>query len=169
MKHVLVLGIEHLMTGIQLVGKDHCHGFQFVRESPSTVRVESDEPFYANWPNRCIMDSAPIEESFKGHFHGDGEIEWYAQVVAPAMVKADQSSYEMQNYTRRGKEYAGVIGGMNEREPVGFPPAVVNAMRRKHGATANTYLAMLRWNRDHWFYNHYRMYIGVEPDGHIHT
>jgi len=169
MKHVLVIGIEHLMTGIQLIGKDHCHGFQFIRESPSIVRVESDEPFYANWPNRCIMDSHPVDESFKSYFAGDGEIEWYAKIVGSAMVDVDQRSYDMQTYTRRFGEGGDPDSRYAPTEPQSFPQAVVEAMRRKHGARANEFLAMLRWNHDHWFYNHERMYIGVEPDGHIHT
>ncbi len=165
MKHVLVLGIEHLMTGIQLFGD--VDAFQFERESPSMVKVTANGPFKAYWPNRSILDSVPVEEPFETHFPKDGEVEWYAKRMAEAMRKCDEESYKMQNYARRPMEYPGEE--LSPTEPYPFPKAVVDAMRNKHGADADTFLSRLRWNGDHWFYNHDRMYIGVEPDGYIHT
>lgn len=170
--HGIILGIEHLMTGLVLTPKDG-HAIQFIRESPSCVKAISDEPFYASWGMNptILMDSTEFEYEYKAPGHGD--VEWYAGVVADAMIKAERRLYDMQTYTRKADEfgdpYEGGTGYYARGEPVPFPVAVVNAMRRKHGKDTAKFLAMLRWTGDHWFYNHNKTYVGVEPDGYIHT
>lgn len=166
-RHKLLLGIEHLMTGVQV--NNDGYDLEFHRESPSIVRIESHGPITAYWPiNGATINSEEFDA--KPARYGGGEAEWYALVVGKSMAEADDKSYSMQTYTRRADW---MIDGKPSRyapgEPQRFPEAVVTAMRRKHGAKADEFLAQLRWAGDHWFYNHERMYIGVEPDGYIHT
>ena len=52
--HKMLLGIEHLMTGVQLrvdvPNPDYQETLQFQQESPSVVRVICAEKFNAYWP-----------------------------------------------------------------------------------------------------------------------
>ena len=168
MYHKIEVGIEHLMTGICFFPKPD-HAVQFIRVSASIVAAISDEPFTAHWPNRCHMESTPYE--FRFEQSGQGTVDWYAKVLAGVMQDAEQRLYDMQTYNRTAM-YTGLDGQQSRyapNEPSPFPQAVVNAMRNKHGAEAEKYLAMLRWSFDHWGYSYAGMYLGVEPDGYIHS
>lgn len=181
MAYKALLGIEHLMTGVKLMAnpnKDPNPVFTFERESPSIVAVHCDVPFDIYWPVTQSLTSA-VETEVKEGRYSQGEVEWYAKMVADAMVdQENRSIWDMQTYTRKVGEYSAPTpqetgGSYGSRyapgEPSPFPMAVVKAMRAKHGKDADKFLAELRWNRDHWFYNHHNMYVGVEPDGYIHT
>lgn len=163
--HVLLVGIEHLMTGIQI----KTQGARFERESASVIRVTSHLPIEAYWPvNGAFMMSTDQDVTLPQY--SAGEAEHYAQVVGPALVDIDLRSYDMQTYTRTAEYYYnGDYHRLAETEPSRFPEAVIKSMRRKWGAKANEWLAKLRWSRDHWFFHHASIYHGVEPDGHIHT
>lgn len=166
MIHQLLIGIEHLMTGIVLQPAEGCT-IQFERESASIVRAISDKPFAAHWPvSQSWMNSTESIKSASVYSHG--EAEWYGQVVAPALAAQDErSQITMQTYTRPPRMYG--EGRYAPSEPAPFPWAVVRAMRRKFGKDADKWLAELRWSRDHWFFIKDRMYHGVESDGYIHT
>lgn len=167
----LLLGIEHLMTGVQVQCKDPVI---FERESASVVRVTSDSPIRAYWPvKQAFLEAEDLPAEVLTHEakFSNGEAEHYAKNVAAVMQDREQRSYDMQTYSRR-PDYPGP-DGIDSRyapgEPSPFPMAVVRAMRRKHGAEADKFLAMLRWAGDHWFYHLGNMYLGVEPDGYIHS
>lgn len=168
MKHFLLVGIEHLMTGLILKSDS---ALRFDMESASTMRVSADTPITAYWQvTQGFIESTEDTEDKDFPKYSHGEMEHYAKNVAQVMRDRETRSFDMQVYTR---EFMYTVNGRPSRlgpdEPACFPVAVVKAMRRKHGAEADKFLAMLRWSHDHWYYNHDRMYIGVEPDGYIHT
>lgn len=165
----MLLGIEHLMTGVQFA--ETCpedppidNGlppseamYTFHQESPSIVCVVSDKPFDACWPvHGSFIDSTPCtpeeEVKYEKIRYGKGEAEWWAKVAGEAL----RQTYHLPTAAIPGKQP---------------PDAVLRAMRRKHGATADTYIAMLRWDglNGCWFYTLNGMYLGVEPDGYIHS
>lgn len=165
--HKMLLGIEHLMTDVQLTEQNPqrppnspYHNpavFKFQQESPSMVRVLCEEPFQAYWPHtQGFIYSTPcslgeITEYDKVRY-GSGEAEWWAKVAGEAL----RQTYHLPT------------ASIPNKQP---PDAVLRAMRRKHGATADTYIAMLRWDSLNgcWFYTLNGMYLGVEPDGYIHS
>lgn len=178
--HSLTVGIEHLFTGICF----HPHetenppfpgGFQFEKESASIFRVYSPVPFYAVWNQRITAESqpcaAPPERSYGSV---EGPAQYYAQVVGPAMVDLDNKlRIDSQTYSRKAewaiKDGPNKLSRFAPNEPTPFPQAVVDAIMRKHGAKSFEVLASLRWAGDHWYYTSGNMYVGVEPDGYIHT
>ena len=95
----LLLGIEHLMTGVQLRSLDNDGGtFAFYRQSASIVRVESHEPFAAYWPVKQAFIEAEFVDTYRTcpgqpvpvpAVYSTGEAEWYAQVMGEAMRNAD--------------------------------------------------------------------------------
>ena len=146
--HKLVLGIEHLMTGVQVMGKSESQVFQFHRESPSMVAIVSDEPFDSYWPvNHAFIQSTEYPEmATSPEQYGTGEVEHYAKRVVPAMVKADEWP------------------DMNP--PLPWP--VVKAMRNKFGSAVwppLSYDSICKC----WMFTYCGMVHGVEPDGYIHT
>ena len=159
--HKMLLGIEHLMTGVQLRVDmslpDYQETLHFQQESPSIVRVICAEPFNAYWPHsqaflnsvECTPEEVKTYESIK---YSSGEAEWWAQVAGEAL----RQTYHLPT------------ASIPNKQP---PDAVLRAMRRKHGATADTYIAMLRWDglNGCWFYTLNGMYLGVEQDGYIHS
>lgn len=167
--HVLLIGIEHLMTGVQI--KTAGASLTFERESSSVMRVLSHMPIEAYWPVNCAFMESTEAPRGNPEKYSAGEAEYYAQVVGPAMVDLDQKSYDMQTYNRR-PEYTGPDGVPSRwapSEPSRFPLEVIKSMRAKFGKDSDKWLAELRWNGDHWFFTKDRMYHGVEPDGYIHT
>jgi len=58
---------------------------------------------------------------------------------------------------------------MTNDNPATPQPAVVDAIRKAFPDQADEILAQLRLNRDHWYFQRWGMYVGVEFDGHIHT
>lgn len=172
--HSLTVGIEHLFTGIVFHSNaDTSRGFQFEKESASIFRVYSDEPFYALWNHRITAESLPCGAPPE-HPYGsiDGPAQYYAQVTGPALVDLDNKlRIDSQGYSRKcdWTDRNGTPSRFAPNEPTPFPQAVVDAVVRKHGAKAFEILASLRWAGDHWFYTSGNMYIGVEPDGYIHT
>ena len=50
-----------------------------------------------------------------------------------------------------------------------LPPPVVTEISRAWPAQANSILSDLRLGRDHFYFERWGMYVGVEYDGHIHT
>lgn len=174
--HKLTVGIEHLMTGLQMsvcdLSKPPQAPFVFQRESPSIVAILYPERFQAWWPcKQCWLSSTevPIGEIGKYTKYSGGEAEWWAQVVAPKMVECETQSYDMQTHTRVYGECGDTKSRYAPSEPHSFPEAVVMAMRRKHGVNSDAMLSRLRWAGTHWFYTEAGMYVGVEPDGYIHT
>lgn len=159
--HKLLLGIEHLMTGVQLRVDmslpDYQETLHFQQESPSVVRVICAEPFNAYWPHsqsflssvECTPEEAKTYESIK---YGSGEAEWWAKVAGDAL----RQTYHLPT--------ANITGN----QP---PDAVIRAMRRKHGKEADKYIQQLRWDAMNkcWFYTYAGMYLGVEEDGYIHS
>ena len=166
--HKMLLGIEHLMTDIQLMEQNPqrppnspYHNpavFKFQQESPSMVRVLCEEPFQAYWPHtQGFIYSTPcslgeITEYDKVRY-GSGEAEWWAKVAGEAL----RQTYHLPTAAIPGK-----------KQPT---DAVLQAMRRKHGALADAFIAALRWealNRC-WFYELRGMLLEVEEDGYIHS
>lgn len=163
--HKLVVGIEHLMTGISIgtrPGESNELGvLTFRRESPSTIGVYSTQPIVAYWDaTQSDVQSTEVEEIPEPEL-GEGSAEWYAKVMAPAMNKTDNAAIE--NYVAHQ--------GLWINNPPLPPWAVVAAMRRKHGAEADQYISALRWDglMGCWFYTYKGMLLGVERDGYIHT
>jgi hypothetical protein len=50
-----------------------------------------------------------------------------------------------------------------------LPVAVVNAIIRRWPDEAAEILPQVKHARDHYFFNRWGMYIGIEYDGYIHT
>ena len=170
--HKMLLGIKHLMTGVQLkerpsdvrtdgiqVISSNPAQFIFHQESPSIVCVISDKPFHAYWPcHQSYLQSTEgtIEDEKNYGFikYGAGEAEWWAQVAGEAL----RQTYHLPTAAIPGK-----------KQPT---DAVLQAMRRKHGALADAFIAALRWealNRC-WFYELRGMLLEVEEeDGYIHS
>ena len=162
--HKMLLGIEHLMTGIQLrvdvPMPDYQETLQFQQESPSVVRVICAEKFNAYWPHSQVflssVECTPEEEkTYEALKYGAGEAEWWAKVAGKAL----RETYELPLASMRG---------LTANIP---PDAVLRAMRRKHGAEADKYIANLTWDglNKCWFYTHAGMLLGVEEDGYIHS
>ena len=164
----MLLGIEHLMTDIQLMEQNPqrppnspYHNpavFKFQQESPSVVRVLCEEPFQAYWPHtQWFVYSTPcsLEEitEYDKAKYSVGEAEWWAQVAGEAL----RQTYHLPTAAIPGDKLP--------------PDAVLRAMRNKHGAEADTYIAKLRWDglNKCWFYTYAGMYLGVEEDGYIHS
>ena len=166
--HKMLLGIEHLMTGVQFAetrpeeppidnGLPPSEAmYTFHQESPSIVCVVSDKPFDACWPvYDSFINSTPCtpeeEVKYKKLRYGRGEAEWWAQVAGEAL----RQTYHLPT--------ASIISN----QP---PDAVIRAMRRKHGKEADKYIQQLRWvgMNKCWFYTYAGMYLGVEQDGYIH-
>ena len=165
--HKMLLGIEHLMTDIQLMEQNPqrppnspYHNpavFKFQQESPSVVRVLCEEPFQAYWPHtQGFVYSTPcslgeITEYDKVRY-GSGEAEWWAQVAGEAL----RQTYHLPT------------ANIREHQP---PDTVIRAMRRKHGKDADKYIQQLRWDdmNKRWFYTYAGMYLRVEQDGCIYS
>jgi hypothetical protein len=85
----LSLGIEHLMTGAELVSETG-RSFHFEYESPSVVRVTCREPFACYWRPQG-QDSAPIKLNATLADHGltlefsESEVRFFARDMAEAM------------------------------------------------------------------------------------
>ena len=165
--HKLLLGIEHLMTDIQLMEQNPqrppnspYHNpavFKFQQESPSMVRVLCEEPFQAYWPHtQGFVYSTPcsLEEitEYDKAKYSVGEAEWWAQVAGEAL----RQTYHLPT------------ANIREHQP---PDTVIRAMRRKHGKDADKYIQQLRWDAMNkcWFYTYAGMYLGVEQDGCIYS
>lgn len=161
--HKMLLGIEHLMTGVQLREREstipgYPGTFTFQQESPSLVRVISDGPFQAYWLSRhsflesveCTKDEEKVYGSLR---YSNGEVEWWANIAGETL----RQIYHLPT--------ANISG---EKQPT---DAVLRAMRRKHGALADSYISKLRWDglNKCWFYTHYGMLLEVEEDGYIHS
>jgi len=174
--HKMLLGIEHLMTGIQLrvdvPMPDYQETLHFQQESPSVVRVTCAEPFNAYWPHsqaflssvECTPEEAKTYEDIR---YGSGEVEWWAQVAGEALrglyspaIMDDRSTLTDLGLVRRVKK-------ISEAPPL----PVLRAMRAKHGKEADKYIQQLRWDGMNkcWFYTYAGMYLGVEQDGYIHS
>ena len=180
--HKMLLGIEHLMTDIQLMEQNPqrppnspYHNpavFKFQQESPSMVRVLCEEPFQAYWPHtQGFIYSTPcsLEEitEYDKAKYSVGEAEWWAQVAGEALrglyspaIMDDRSTLTDLGLVRRVKK-------ISEAPPL----PVLRAMRRKHGKEADKYIQQLRWDGMNkcWFYTYAGMYLGVEEDGYIHS
>ena len=145
----MLIGIEHLMTGLRLAAPREV---RFERESASVIRLVSNEPFAAYWPAKTAFLTAvevPDTEPVK---YSGGEVEWFGQRAAESMRTFDKNNSRSQ--------WADSL-----------EPAVIKAMRAKHGANAELYIMALRWSAIDrcYFYSHNNMLCGVEPDGYIHT
>ena len=158
--HKMLLGIEHLMTGLQLTARDNPGNkpvFTFQQESPSIVCVLCDDPFMAYWPpKQSFLEStecAPEEIiKYEQAKPNEGEAEWWAKVAGEAL----RQTYHLPTANITGNQ----------------PPDVVTrAMRRKHGKEADKYIQQLRWDGMNkcWYYTYAGMYLGVEEDGYIHS
>ncbi len=90
-QYVVTIGIEHLMTGIQ-IRSEKGDVLTFERESPSVVRVLSESPMECYWPaKQAWISGHEVMDGWKGpEQFSHGEIEWYANVVASAMVAVDR-------------------------------------------------------------------------------
>ena len=168
--HKMLLGIKHLMTGVQLkerpsdvrtdgiqVISSNPAQFIFHQESPSIVCVISDKPFHAYWPcHQSYLQSTEgtIEDEKNYGFikYGAGEAEWWAQVAGEAL----RQTYHLPT------------ANIREHQP---PDTVIRAMRRKHGEDADKYIQQLRWDdiNKYWFYTYAGMYLRVEQDGCIYS
>jgi hypothetical protein len=149
--HKLLVGIEHLMTGVQLTSDSP---ITFERESASVMRAMSVSTIQAYWPlKQSFMES--VEEDREREEYSSGEAEFYARVYGHAMRGTDTwalDQLEIKGVPRPGE-------------------AVVKAMRRKFGAMADKYITQLKWDGlgKYYYFTHAGMYHGVEPDGYIHT
>lgn len=149
-KYVAFMGIEHLMTGAQVGSTatgQWAGSFTFERESASVIRVSSSDPFVIYWPMYgSTVESYEVEEGPEVR-HGHGEAQWYGQVMAEAMRKAEDHGVP------------------------NLPGPVVQAMRNKHGKDAHQCIKQLTYDRLNgcWFYTWEGMMLGVEPDGYIHS
>lgn len=160
MKHKLIIGFEHLMTGVQL-RSEKGDLLTFERESPSMVRVLSDSPIESYWPaKQAWITSEELAAELEAEKYSEGEIEWYAQKVCPELVALD--SVANQQYRNHNVRFYG-------EDMKDLPPAVIKAMRRKHGAEANLYIRELKPYGSYWGYEIHGMFLGVEPDGYIHS
>ena len=165
----MLLGIEHLMTGVQFAetrpedppidnGLPPSEAmYSFHQESPSVVCVVSDKPFDAYWPvHDSFINSTPCtpeeEAKYRKIRYGVGEAEWWARVAGEAL----RQTYHLPT------------ANIREHQP---PDTVIRAMRRKHGKDADKYIQQLRWDDMNkcWFYTYAGMYLGVEEDGYIHS
>lgn len=54
-------------------------------------------------------------------------------------------------------------------EPDAIPTAVVAAICKAWPDQAAEILQQIKWNHDHWYIQRWGMYVGIEPDGYIHT
>lgn len=144
--HTLLLGIEHLMTGVQ-VAADNGDQLTFERESASIIRVMSDSKITAYWPVQQVTIFS-TESDAKPEKYSSGEVEWGVK-IAEAMRHSDR---------------------IPDRSDV-LPWLVVKAMRRKFGRMANDFLrpVILKKYGEYWGFEHQGMFHGVEPDGYIHT
>jgi hypothetical protein len=153
-----IVGIEHLMTGVQI----RAEGVVQIEPHGSTqFKLSSDQDFdaYALVPMQMLQTSETDNKwPSKVPSATFGEFEYHSVHTSALLVDAAYKSFAAQGKNRT----------IEHTEPP-FTPAVVAAMRRKHGADADTYLAKLQWAGKYWFYTHNNMYVGVEPDGHIHT
>lgn len=151
--HKILLGIEHLMTGVQ-VRSPKGDVLTFQRESASVVRVISDSEMEMYWPvKQCWLSSTEFDNEVEKHSqikYGEGEIEWYAQVMAGQMVRTDEA------FTPIIKDH-----------PV--PYAVVKSIRAKFGANADDVLCTLKYYGGYYGFTWGNMFVGVEPDGYMHT
>lgn len=148
MKHVLVVGIERLMTGLQ-VATEKQYDMTFERESASTIRILCDSPITAYWPvKQCTTYSTAFDKVVPEKF-SEGEVEHVVEKVARAMAVAD------------------IIPTRDDH----LPWPVIKSMRRKFGVRANDYLrpSMLKSYGTYWGFEYAGMFHGVEPDGYIHT
>lgn len=144
MRHVLVLGIEHLMTGVHL---DSQSPLTFERESASMVRVISYSTIVSTWPvNGAWLEST--EQDITPTSYGAGNAEWYAQVMSKAMQAKDTPLTPYPD----------------------MPECVIRAMRNRFGAQAGQYITALVDHGDYYGFHYANMFIGVEKrDGHMHS
>lgn len=152
MAYSVLLGIEHLMTGVQ-IRSPKGDVLTFHHESASVVRVECDSEINCYWPvKQAWMGNQECTASTEQYT--EGEAEWLGQVMVPAMQKADCA---------HGHEY-------REME-LGIPWQVVKAIRAKFGRDADQWIAKLSWDglMKCWYFTYAGMFHGVEPDGCIHT
>ncbi len=176
--HKMLLGIEHLMTDIQLMEQNPqrppnspYHNpavFKFQQESPSVIRVLCEEPFQAYWPCKqsflSSVECTPEEEQeYTGpkHQYSQGEAEWWAQRVAPYI----NGAHAYANTARQS------ILANHPEQVVNLPYVVLKALRRKYGKYADEVATTLRWDSLNkcWFYTRNGIFFGVEEDGYIHT
>jgi len=153
MKHVALIGIEHLMTGVQMGGESDGQSFTFERESATVVKVISDEPFNLYWPvNQATINSHEAEITPSKYSTGDAE--WYAQGLCPAIVQYER---------RRDSAYYG------KTEP--FTPAVSAAVIRRWGINAPLVFKAMQWDGlcKCWMVPWAGMLLGIEQDGYIHS
>jgi len=152
MTYQMVIGIEHLMTGILF---DANAALQFNRNSASTFRITSSEPFNSYWlPRQIFLSAIEITESENSAPEprcSVGEVEWYAQVMAQAMAFAE-----------------GKAAQTNEGQQVPYP--VLRGLMRKFGVEAGTWVKQLRYSHmGCWMFNWCGMVLGVEKNGDIHS
>jgi hypothetical protein len=89
MTYELTLGIEHVMTGVELVPQGQ-QRLRFEYAGPSTMRVTSSLPFHAVWPNNgagsppVTLNARQADNDLTMSFSRE-EIEWFAQRMAQAM------------------------------------------------------------------------------------
>lgn len=155
--HSLVVGIEHLMTGVQFCADMDGH-LTFGFESPSMVKVTSDKPFQAWWKAKDVLMDSTEEPDNETKF-GTGEIEWWAQVMGPVM------------YERYHRPVVFYTTRENHPNPPAVPSAVIRALHNKFGATADDYIAAMRWDGLNKCYmlQWAGMWLGIEIDGYIHS
>ena len=149
-EHYLSVGIEHLMTGVQIQPADG-ETLRFERESASIVRVSSDKPFSAYWPVKQITIDSVEGEPTRAKY-GEGYVEWCAQKLAPAMVEKD-----------------GVPKWVSDK--LGdIPTVVIRAMRNRFGVESMYYITRMHNYGDYFGFEYAGMFLGVEKkDGYIHS
>lgn len=146
MKHTALIGIEHLMTGLQLLGEQPDQVFTFQRESASVVRVISDSPFNLYWTAKGTFLRSTTEESVTELHCGPRHTEFYAETMGRMMQKAD---------------------ALHDTDGDVLPDAIAWALKGKFGRLATT-IPVHKGYPTYWF-TYAGMFHGIEPDGYIHT
>lgn len=146
--HILLVGVEHLMTGLQLATESGSE-IRFDRESASIVKVSSTSKITAYWPVKQVMlESTEVDASMSSEEYSEGEVEW-AVKLTEVMRSHDAVPFRADT----------------------LPWPVIKAMRRKFGREANAYLNphILRSYGSYWGFRYAGIFHCVEPDGYIHT
>lgn len=167
--HKLLLGIEHLFTGIEVCSRDIHAPIRFVKESASVVAAVSKEPMVAYWlATQGWLESVEMtkeeEEKHKKVKYTQGAAEYYARKVAPRMREGELGEIEPLEYRKARARHP-------EIELVPIPREVDVALMNRFGEAATSAKHQMFWDAlgGCWMLQWAGMLLGIEKDGYIHS
>ena len=163
----LLLGIEHLFTGIKVQVEGEAV-ITFVRESASVVMAVSTGKMKAyHDATQCYVESVAMtkeEEKYGKEEYRAGAVEYYADKLPPRMREVELGAIEPLQYRMQRANNPDV-----ELVPV---PAIVDvALMNRFGKEAASIKHRMHWDglNGCWLVEWQGMLLGIEQDGYIHS